>query len=159
MGIQFNYSEQETENADRILYEYFRNNRYPKKAEKLRLAEQVGVDLQYVVNFFYNARSQVKKLEKEQQEQVGRKTSSFGRLINSKCRHCIILGQENFQNMKFVPISERLRGDCNHLYLGSPILQPALLEICDIDSYCLGKTKNDTTNQKDKEPCKRGLDY
>lgn len=157
MGTQFNYTEQEMANADKILYEYFRNNRYPKRPEKLRLAEQTGVDLQYVVNFFYNARSQVKKFEKEQRVQMSQWVNSFGQLVNNKCRHCMLLEQESFQNAKFDQINQRPRGDRNHLYLSSPFLQPALLE--NSGSYCLGKTKSDTTNKKDKEPCKRGFDY
>lgn len=45
------------------LLEFFNEKRYPSKDEKRRIAAITGTDLQYVINFFYNTRSRVKKIE------------------------------------------------------------------------------------------------
>jgi len=55
--------------ADELLMHFFNLKRYPSKFEKEKMAEMCNVDLQYVTNFFYSIRSQVKKIEGKDKKQ------------------------------------------------------------------------------------------
>lgn len=111
--------------ADMILYEYFKNNRYPKKSEKQRLAEKTNVPVQYVVNFFYNARSRIRRLEK--QEANGRKKKGEGLYsefkispIDRTCSEYSDLPMHSQRIPKF-------RGFQNNLYISEPKIEAFLL--------------------------------
>lgn len=108
-----------------VLYEYFKNNRYPKKAEKQRLAEKTNVTVQYVVNFFYNTRSRIRR--KEKQEATACRKGHRGIYCEFKIETA---DQPNPEYTDF-PIQQKellkFRGDQNDLYISEPKIESFLL--------------------------------
>lgn len=123
-------SDHELIRANSILYEYFRNNRYPKRIEKLKLAEKAGVTLQFVINFFYNTRSRIKHLERRQSFLENRNRS----LYFSK-EPGLYYRYPSFLDDAHNPFCFRspehgisiLNGMNNSLYKSLPIVSPTLL--------------------------------
>lgn len=129
--------EKNSEKADKILYEYFKINRYPKKQEKIKLAQKANVDFQYVVNFFYNARSQVKKDERDKHLMESNNIISDD---NTNRLPGLSHNTDHHTDIK------RSKGNCNFLYLNPPVLQRNLKELESNQDSC--KDNNDDPNQK-----------
>lgn len=132
---------EDMKNCDRILLEYFKNNRYPKKPEKIKLAMKANVSLQYVVNFFYNARSRAKKAERERLENCLESTlEEYG---TTKCTHMSLNLDESTRNSR---MCRKLCGNRNYLYLRSPILRPELHKFIN-DPWIRGNRNEPSFNQ------------
>lgn len=138
--------------ANAILYEYFRNNRYPKRVEKLRLAEKAGVSLQFVINFFYNTRSRIKSLEKRQVYLNNNyKNSYYYSRSGNFYRYPMFSGDENYFTFRSPEYGVCvLNGRNNSLYKSLPIVSQKLLEETALDnrSICTNIQLNDEINQE-----------
>jgi len=108
--------------ADEILFEYFKINRYPKKTEKIKLAAKANVTLQYVMNYFYNARGRERKAEKECPDNA-RATMH----MEYQCPRYIRFPINWFRGISQPVIFRRPKGNSSSLYLRSPIILPSLL--------------------------------
>lgn len=138
--------------ANAILYEYFRNNRYPKRVEKLRLAEKAGVSLQFVINFFYNTRSRIKSLEKRQVYLNNNyKNSYYYSGSRNFYRYPMFSGDDNYFTFRSPEYGVCvLNGRNNSLYKSLPIVSQRLLEeeTLDNQSICTNIQLNDEINQE-----------
>lgn len=133
---QSNYqisSEERIKKANDILYEYFRNNRYPKKIEKLRLAEKANVTLQFVINFFYTTRSRIKNIEKLQYNNYN---SSMVAMADKDFvqYYWYKNNQKRFKGAVMRPLSglyNFMNGNKNNLYKSPPTIMPVSFYECD----------------------------
>ena len=119
-------SNEEIMRANAILYDYFRNSRYPKRIEKLKLAEKAGVSLQFVINFFYNTRSRIQNLEKRQAYiNAEQRNTYLKNNINNHSGYSKIYEE----NLDFHSENKYLNGGNNNLYKSLPIISPSLLNL------------------------------
>lgn len=120
-------SEEQKKRANAILLEYFHNNRYPKKTEKLKLAERAGVTLQFVINFFYNTRSRIKSLEKQQYFCTNtQRIEPFPSDFDQQIRICN-QNHIRFANKELDKRIGFMNGSNNSLYISMPLIKPILL--------------------------------
>lgn len=96
--------------VNEILLSFFKHKRYPTRCEKIRLAQLCKVDLQYVMNFFYNMRSVMRKIE------TPAETCCYG----NRCEQFRFIQARNFKNFENTSLPYFYFGNDNSRYKRLP---------------------------------------